>query len=487
MRVDATAPVPLVIYGVPFHNVTFEEAIDWIVARVRSGRPANIATANLDFVTQAWKDPELQRILIDADLVLADGFPMVKLSPFFGPQLKDRVTGSDLTPMLAERAAKEGMSIYGLGSDHGVAEKALEMLKEKHPDLKIAGAYSPPYAPLLEMDHRKILQRLEKAAPDILFVAFGAPKQDKFISMHVRGWNIPVSMGIGASLDFITGEQKRAPKWMQTCCMEWLWRICGDPRRLFTRYIANLKFLLTASRQMVLIHRMPDKPVTFQTLEEQHLQSLEKRNIVVERFQPLETQEMAAEFVQRIGELAPGKNLLLDMHAVPWCNSLELGALLEVNKFCRQYNRRLILYAPRPKVRRLLETCRLTDYFDTAVSLKEVARKVKNLAEHAEGATEFENGLLTLDLPIELTAATLPNFELDAEVVHHKLRDQGMLKTVEIDARKLDFIDSAGLGYLIALKKLTQAEGVSMSITNLDPKPRRTFEIARVDKILLHA
>lgn len=487
MRVDGTAPVPLVIYGVPFHNVTFEEAIDWIVERVRSGRPANIATANLDFVTRAWKDPELQRILIDADLVLADGFPMVKLSPFFGPRLKDRVTGSDLTPMLAERAAKEGMSIYGLGSGLGVAEKALEILKEKHPDLKIAGAYSPPYAPLLEMDHREILQRLEKAAPDILFVAFGAPKQDKFISMHVRGWNVPVALGIGASLDFITGEQKRAPKWMQTCCMEWFWRTCGDPRRLFTRYCANLQFLLTASRQMIRINRMPDKPVTFQTLEEQHVQSLEKRNIFVERFHPLETEDMAAEFVKRLDQDAQGQNLLLDMHAVPWCNSLELGALLELNKFCRQYKRRLILYAPRPKVRRLLETCRLTEYFDTAFSLKDVARKVKNLAEHMEGGTEFANGALKLELPIELTAATLPNFERDAEVVHHKLRDQDMLKTVEIDARQLDFIDSSGLGYLIALKKVTQDEGVSMSITNLDPKPRRTFEIARVDKILLHA
>ena len=207
MQLNHSTPVPLVIYGVPFHNVTFEEAIDWIVERVRSGRPANIVTANLDFVTQAWNDPELQRILIEADLVLADGFPMVKLSPFFGPELKGRVTGSDLTPLLAERAAKEGLSIYGLGSAAGVAEKALDLLKERHPDLTVAGTFSPTYADLLEMDHREILQRLEKAKPDMLFVAFGAPKQDKFISMHVRGWNVPVAMGVGASLDFITATR----------------------------------------------------------------------------------------------------------------------------------------------------------------------------------------------------------------------------------------------------------------------------------------
>ena len=487
MKPEGASPVPLVIYGVPFHSLGFEEAIDWIVARVRSGRPANIATANLDFVTQAWHDPELQRILIDADLVLADGFPIVKLSPFYGPALKARVTGSDLTPMLAERAAREGLSIYGLGSAAGVADKAMKKLKERHPDLKIAGTYSPPFAPLLEMDHRDILQRIEKARPDILFVAFGAPKQDKFISMHVRGWNVPVAMGVGASLDFITGTQRRAPRWMQHCCIEWLWRICRDPRRLFSRYMANLHFLLSATRQMYTIHRMKDRPVVHQSPGEKEIRKLAENDVVVERFVPLENEAAAREFIDRIDGMVLGKNLLLDIHAVPWLNSLELGALLRVNKFCRQWGKRLILYAPRPKVERLLETCRLTDYFNTAKNLNEVEAIVRNLVEHVEGGTAYEEGALKLALPLELTAATLPNFEQETEFIHHELREQGVLKTVEVDASQLDFIDSAGLGFLIALKKITQDEGVSMSIANLDAKPRRTFEIARVDKVLLHA
>jgi N-acetylglucosaminyldiphosphoundecaprenol N-acetyl-beta-D-mannosaminyltransferase len=477
----------LVIYGVPFHNVTFEEAIDWIVARVKSGRPANIATANLDFVTRAWSDPELQRILIDADLVLADGFPVVKLAPFFGPALKDRVTGSDLTPMLAERAAKEGMSIYGLGSAAGVAEKAMEILKARHPDLKVAGTYSPSYAPLLEMDHRKILQKLAEAKPDILFVALGAPKQDKFISMHVRGWNVPVAMGVGASLDFITGEQKRAPRWMRNHHVEWLWRVCCNPRRLFLRYCANVRFLFSASRQMFLINRMADKPRPFQMLDEDDVFALEDQGIAVERFQGLGNEAAARDLVQRIAGTAMGMNVLVDLHAVPWLDSLELGALLEINKICRSWGKRLILYASRPKVLRLLDTCRLTDYFNTATRLDEVEAIANNLAEHLDGGTLYAGGALTLELPMELTSATLPFFEKEAGFLHHELREQGILKTVEVDASRLDFIDSSGLGFLISLKKTTQDEGVSMSIANLPSKPRRTFEIARVDKVLLHA
>ncbi|MEI6891415.1 MAG: WecB/TagA/CpsF family glycosyltransferase [Pontiella sp.] len=487
MQLDASTPIPLVLYGVPFHNVTFEEALDWIVARVRSGRPAHIVTANLDFVTQAWNDPELQRLLLDADLVLADGFPMVKLSPLFGPPLKGRVTGSDLTPLLVARAAQEGLSVYGLGSAAGVAQKALDLLKERHPDLKIAGTFSPPFADLLEMDHRAVLHRLEDATPDLLFVAFGAPKQDKFIRMHVRGWKVPIAMGVGASLDFIAGEQTRAPKWVQKGCGEWIWRLGGHPRRLFSRYFSNLRFLCSASFQMVRIHHLRDRLATFQPLEQADVQALEKKGVTVAGFHPLENEAMASEFVHRMVDRTPGQNLLLDVHTVPGLNSLELGALLEVNKGCHQWGKRLILYAPRPKVLRLLQTCRLSEYFDVATQLDEVMRIVKNRSEHLEGSTAFDQGRLTLELPIELTAETRPSFEQDVSEVHRALQRKGVLKTIEVDASQLDFIDSAGLGFLISLKKTSETQGISMSIVHLDAKPRRTFEIARVDKILLHA
>ena len=112
---------------------------------------------------------------------------------------------------------------------------------------------------------------------------------------------------------------------------------------------------------------------------------------------------------------------------------------------------------------------------------------MKNLREHGDGSTVYEEGALTLELPMELTAATLPTYERETDFIHHELQSQGILKTVAVDASQLDFIDSSGLGFLISLKKVTQDEGVSMSISNLGGKARRVFEIARVDKVLLHA
>ncbi len=486
MEKDGAAPVPLVIYGVPFHNVTFEEAADWIAARVRSGRPASVATANLDFVMQTWRDPELQRILIDADLVLADGFPIVKVSPCFGPPLKERVTGSDLVPMLVERAAREGFSIYGLGSAGGVMERAMEILKSRHPDLKVAGVCSPSYDPLLEMDHRDLLWQLESAKPDILFVAFGAPKQEKFICMHVRAWSIPVAMGVGASFDYIAGEQRRAPVWVQRINLEWFWRMCSDPRRLFGRYLANLFFLLRATPKLRSIRRMSNKPSSAQILVESDFAYLSHIGVYAERFRRLENESAARELIARLGTAEAGRNVLLDLHDVPWLDSLELGALLEINKLRRADGKRLILYALRPKVRRLLETCRLTDYFDAASRLIEVESIVRDLSAHCAGDAVCAEGALILTLPMELTAATLPDFEKQAGFKLPDLQKHDSFKVI-IDAARLDFIDSSGLGFLVTLKKVTQREGIDMTIANLAPKPRRIFEVARVDKVLLQA
>jgi len=250
--------------------------------------------------------------------------------------------------------------------------------------------------------------------------------------------------------------------------------------------VANIRFLLSASRQMWRIHRMPDNPVVFQKLEQSDRKALETLGAIVERFQTLESEPAAREFVTYLEKRAV-QNIILDIHSVPWFDSLELGALLEVNKHCRANGTRLILYAPRPKVRRLLETCRLTDYFDTATRMDELEGILQNLSEHRDGNTVYEEGLLTLELPMELTAATVPDFEFQSGFIHRELKQQGNLKAVSIDAAQLDFIDSSGLGFLIGLKKATQDKGVSMSIANLPGRPRRVFEIARVDKVLLHA
>jgi N-acetylglucosaminyldiphosphoundecaprenol N-acetyl-beta-D-mannosaminyltransferase len=345
--------IPFVLFGVPFHNVTFEEAIEWAVERVRSGEPGFIATANLDFLVLAQTDPELRTVLREADLVIADGFPPVKLAPFYGPPLKGRVTGSDITPMLAARAEKEGISIYGLGAAEGVAARAMEVLKKRHPDLKVAGAWSPPYAPLEQMDHAEILRRLGEAKPDILFTAFGAPKQDKFNRMHVKRWNVPVSIGIGGTLDFIAGVQRRAPVRMQKVHCEWLWRWASDPKRLTKRYVSNIVFMMRAVWLTARLRLGRNIPAPVDPSEPPHWQ---EHGVDYCEFRGLE--KLPDGF---------GRKVAVDLRDVDWLESNEIGALLELSKRAEK----VVLLHAGSKVRKLWTFSNLSDCLPLAATCSE--------------------------------------------------------------------------------------------------------------------
>ena len=231
-----SANLPLAILGVPFDNVTTEQVIQTIVEMVASRRPHYLVTANVDFLVQAQTDVELRRILFDADLVLCDGTPLLWASRLLGNPLAERVAGADIVPLLIRIAAERQYRIFLLGASPDSAQRAVANLRQQYEDLIIAGHYSPPFSTLLEMDHEKIKQRILAAQPDMLFVSFGCPKQEKWIAMHYRALGVPVAAGVGATIDFLAGHMKRAPVWMQRIGMEWVFRLAQKPRRLFGRY-----------------------------------------------------------------------------------------------------------------------------------------------------------------------------------------------------------------------------------------------------------
>jgi N-acetylglucosaminyldiphosphoundecaprenol N-acetyl-beta-D-mannosaminyltransferase len=237
----------LVLFGLPFHDVTMTETLAWIDDLIASRRAAYFVTANLDFAAQASKDVELQRILVEAELVLCDGTPLVWASRLAGKPLRERVAGSDLVPQLAAHAEQRGYKIFLLGSEPAILEKAAENLGKNYPKLPPVKCYSPPFASLLDLDHAGILERLEEARPDILLVAFGCPKQEKLISMHYRALGIPCSIGVGATVDFLAGKVSRAPAWMAKSGLEWVFRLSQEPKRLVGRYWNDICFLISQS------------------------------------------------------------------------------------------------------------------------------------------------------------------------------------------------------------------------------------------------
>ncbi|HLK56120.1 MAG TPA: WecB/TagA/CpsF family glycosyltransferase [Chthonomonadaceae bacterium] len=196
-----------------------------------------VATANTDYLVNALYDPELREILQAAHLITPDGMPVVWASRLLGNPLSERVTGADLVPQLALLAARKGYRLYLLGAQPEVNTSACDRLRSDYPGLQIVGSAAPPDVPLETMANAPLLADIARTRPDILLVAFGNPKQEKWIYRNrERLQEVPVCIGVGATFDFLAGRTRRAPLWMQRRGLEWLHRLAQEPRRLLKRY-----------------------------------------------------------------------------------------------------------------------------------------------------------------------------------------------------------------------------------------------------------
>jgi N-acetylglucosaminyldiphosphoundecaprenol N-acetyl-beta-D-mannosaminyltransferase len=233
----------VVVAGVPIDNVTMPESLERIVAFVdegrRSGRTHQVATVNVDFVVSACTDPRIAAILQRADLAIPDGMPVVWASKMFGRPLRERVAGADLVPELAALSAERDFSMMLFGAAPGVAESVATILQTRHPGLRVIGFGGPMFDRVTDMDD-EVLDVIRSAAPDILCVALGHPKQEHWIETYRDKLDVPVLIGVGGSLDFIAGTKARAPAWTHRLGLEWCHRLLTEPRRLARRYARDL-------------------------------------------------------------------------------------------------------------------------------------------------------------------------------------------------------------------------------------------------------
>lgn len=217
------------ILGVPVDAITFEGLLDRIAAWVAAGDGLRqICTVSPEFVMIAQDDPDFMRVLHEADLCVADGVGLLFAARFLGRPLPQRVTGSDGVPLIAERAARMGWKLFLLGAAPGVAEQASAALRARFPGVQIVGTYAGSPAPEEEAG---IVARVNASGADILFVAYGAPRQDVWIARNRDRLEVRVALGVGGSLDFVAGVVPRAPRWMRRLALEWLFRLLIQPWR----------------------------------------------------------------------------------------------------------------------------------------------------------------------------------------------------------------------------------------------------------------
>lgn len=241
------------ICGVEIDCVSFDQAAEIILAHAasRQSTPGYVVTPNAQHILLLRGDTRFRESYQEALLIVPDGISLLWAASLLGTPLRGRVNGTDLFEHLCSLAARDSLRVYLLGGRRGAAERAAQVLQARHPELAIAGTDCPPFG--FEKDAREMAligERITKAAPDMLFVGLGTPKQEYWIHENYRRLGVPMSIGIGASIDFVSGMVRRAPVWMQKSGGEWLFRLFVEPRRLWKRYlIGNPQFMYQVLRQ----------------------------------------------------------------------------------------------------------------------------------------------------------------------------------------------------------------------------------------------
>ncbi|MER6576280.1 WecB/TagA/CpsF family glycosyltransferase [Nonomuraea sp. NPDC001023] len=226
--------------GVGVDVVTEADVVRWMAAEAAAGRGGRIVTPNVDICRAVARDPALQELVGSAEIVVADGMPLVWAARLLGTPLPERVTGADLIWSLSEVAAARNWPVYLLGGPPGVAELAADELRSCRPGLKVAGVHAPPYRFDDTAEGReRVRRRVVAARPRLVFVGLGFPRQDLLIAELREELPQAWFVGCGAAIAFAAGTVRRAPRWMRRAGLEWAFRLMSEPGRLARRYLVD--------------------------------------------------------------------------------------------------------------------------------------------------------------------------------------------------------------------------------------------------------
>lgn len=471
---------PIAILGVPFDNVTTADVLDLIEQMIASGKPHYGATANVDFVVQALEDVELRRILFDAHLVMADGMPLVWASRFLGNPLPERVTGSGMIPQLLERAEQKGWKVFFLGSTEQNVAIAAQKTRAKHPKLQLVGAYSPPFKPLLEMDPADILRRLHQTKPDILLVAFGCPKQEKWITMHLAAAGVPFSVGVGATIDFLAGTFKRAPVWMQKTGTEWVFRMLQEPKRLVGRYGKDLRVFGVAILRQWWQMRGQRKPPSSGAASI----SMDIPGVAIikapSRLDAATAQGQQATWLETVTR----GNVILDLGAVEFVDSTGIGLLVRLRKQARGADRALVLAAIPASLLATLKLMKLDEFFSMEAGLAAARLRARMAPSGSRLQVQSQADALVVDWQGEITASTAGSI---FEKTFVRLCVEPAGAEAIIDLSRVEFVDSTGIGMMLRLKKQLWQRSLKITFRAPTAAVSNVLRMTKLESYLLGA
>ena len=478
-------PLPLdppltVLLGLPFHDLSLDETLAYCATAMQRDHSRYLVTANVDFTTQAYKDADLRKIVFFADRVVCDGMPLVWLSRWFGYPLRERVTGSDMVPKLLEMCGVASYPVYCFGSDRATLDEAKGIVEARYPGLRVVGIDSPPMGAVIEWDNEALCAKMRASGARLLLVCLGCPKQERWIWAHHRETGIPLSIGVGASLDFITGKQKRAPRWMQHSGLEWFWRMSSSPARLLARYRKDFVFLLTATCQQA--HSQRRRKALGEATRRAPLPPARPTDSAVTRLAWHGDLQQGSLDGAPLPSAAPSAPVLLDASDVAFIDSAGLGQLARLIRLCRAAAQVLVVVRPAAAFTAAVAAVRMDSLF--AMVDSEPAAMAW-LATH-----QTSGGRLTL----ADKGVVWVSFDRSLDALYHDemigLLDTAIatnatdLHALVVDLRAVGFIDSRAVGGLIRAWKTLLAMGGTMYLAGASPALCEILGLLHLDKIL---
>jgi N-acetylglucosaminyldiphosphoundecaprenol N-acetyl-beta-D-mannosaminyltransferase len=224
------------VLGCPITRLNLDGFVARIEEFITSRKPHYVAVVNVAKLVKMRSDKELEQSVLAADLIGADGVPVVWVSRLFGTPLPGRVNGTDLMYRLLERANEKNYRIFFFGATEEALEKVLEVVRQNYPGVQITGSQDGYFT---AAEEPAIVQKIRNTKPDILFIAFGTPKKELWVKKYMSAMGVPLIHGVGGSFDVLAGVIPRAPLWMQRAGLEWLFRLCQEPRRMWRRYLTT--------------------------------------------------------------------------------------------------------------------------------------------------------------------------------------------------------------------------------------------------------
>jgi len=239
------------VLGVGVSALNLDSALAAVAQALERKTKGYICVTGVHGVSEAQTSPDVRRILNRAFLNTPDGMPMVWMGRLQGLKDMRRVYGPDLMLRVCEYTQKRGFTHFLYGGAPGVAQDLKLRLEQRFPGLRIVGCHTPPFRPSTEPEEEELRRQFQALKPDVVWVGLSTPKQEKFMADHWRELDATLFFGVGAAFDFFTGRVRQAPLWMQRAGLEWLFRLCSEPRRLWKRYLKNNPlFILRAACQL---------------------------------------------------------------------------------------------------------------------------------------------------------------------------------------------------------------------------------------------